>query len=695
MLSNRYTPDSRLNLDSPEIKEVLRRIDAPPPQTVQPQAAAKIAAFLANRYSLRTIPLRLAELAEEGHHQLCPANMSRISVGVATCGQAAGAGFRSILLSARPDFVNDTMVRNVGCLGACFAEPLLDVRTPDGLHYFFGQVNSKNSIVHWSIIHTAQKRSWHRGIWLIMRERQPGMLTGFGDLELEKDYTGYLGTFLEHQKRRISGNCGLIDPHSLPEYVATGGYFAFAKALLQLSPAQVLAEVTASGLRGRGGGGFSTGEKWEIGAASRDAERIIIANADEGDPGAYMDRALVESDPHRVLEGIMLAAYAVGARQAHIFVRHEYPLARASLRRAINDARDAGLLGNNILGTGFLLDIGITQSAGAFVCGEETAMIQVLRGNRGEPLPRPPYPAQKGLNDHPTVINNVETLANVPWIIAHGAGVFREVGTAGSPGTKIFCLAGDVPSAGFIEVPLGTSATTVVEKIGRASPQSVKALQIGGPSGGIVPYSDFFLDYTSVSSIGAMIGSGGLVVLNKNRCLVDLVHHLVGFMADESCGQCLLCRDGLATLKHMLAILTGKEAKPELLIAKLEELSWAIATLSRCGLGRSAVNPLLTTLKYFREEYNAHLDAICPAASCKAMIHFEIIPAHCTDCENCSLLCPVEAITLGPGKGPERYIFNHDRCIRCWTCAAICPHGCIQAVSGGINACEIAHSDNC
>lgn len=395
-----------------------------------------------------------------------------------------------------------------------------------------------------------------------------------------------------------------------------------------------------------------------------------------------MDRTLLESDPHRVLEGIMLASYAVGASQAHIFVRSEYPLSIESLKQAITDAHAAGFLGDNILGTGFSLQIGITKSAGAFVCGEETSMLQVMQGNRGEPWPRPPYPAQQGFNGHPTVINNVETFANVPWIIGHGAEAFREVGTEDSLGTKIFCLTGDVNNVGFIEVPLGTGTQTLVEKIGGTSPDAVKALQIGGPSGGIVPFSDFAMDYSTVSSIGAMIGSGGLVILNKSRCLVDLTHHLVGFMADESCGQCLFCRDGLLKLKSMLLKLTSGEGTPGL-IETMEDLSHAIADLSLCGLGSSAVNPLLTTLRYFREEYAAHLDGICPAVSCKQMISFEIIHSRCTDCLGCFDICPVKAIKLLPGKGPGRYFFDNDLCIRCWTCAEICPHGSIIATSRG------------
>ncbi|QEM67044.1 4Fe-4S dicluster domain-containing protein [Geobacter sp. FeAm09] len=648
--------------------------------SARPRAAEEIAQLLAARAGLRNIPPVLVELAQQGHRLLCPTTMSRIGVGAATCGLAAGAGERLALLAARPDFKDRVVVRHVGCLGACFGEPLVDVRTPDGRHYLFGRVGSH---LHWPIIRTAQMGTLQKGAWLVMREREPGLLTGYEDLEVETVIDGNFAAFFEHQTRRVSGNCGLIDPTSLPEYVAAGGYFAFAKALLELSPSRVIAEVTASGLRGRGGGGFRTGHKWESAAAGADRQRIVIANGDEGDPGAYMDRTLLESDPHRVLEGIMLAAYAVGADQAHIFVRREYPLSVERLRRAIADARAAGLLGGNILGTDFSLRIGITQSAGAFVCGEETSLLRVMEGHRGEPAPRPPYPAQSGYRGHPTVINNVETLANVPWIIARGADDFRGAGNGDSPGTKIFCLTGDIPNAGFIEIPLGTGARTVVEGIGGAAPGNVNALQIGGPSGGIVPYDDFPLDFSAVASVGAMIGSGGLVVLDATRCLVDLVHHLVSFMAAESCGQCLLCRDGLATLEGMLARLTANRGTPDT-IERMEELAHAIPDLSRCGLGRSAVNPLLTTLRHFRGDYAAHLDGVCPAASCKALIRLEIIPSLCTDCLGCYEACPVNAVKLHPGtRGAARYSFDDDLCVRCRICVEICPHGCIVAVPRG------------
>lgn len=639
---------------------------------------APIVEFLTSRQGLTDIPDLLADLAAKGHELLCPGSMSRIGIGAATCGLAAGAGERAAVLAARHDFANHTVVRKVGCIGACFCEPLVDVRTPDGRHYLFGKVDKSGT---WPIIHTAKEQRLQKGAWLVLREREPGFLTGFDDLLVEKVINHDLADFFACQRRLISGNCGLIDPENLAEYIATGGYFAAAKALLEQQPADLIAEIAASGLRGRGGGGFPTGAKWEMAAKTGSSTKIVIANADEGDPGAYMDRTLMESDPHRVLEGIMLAAYAIGAQQAHIFIRHEYPLAIRRMRHAITSARAAGLLGNNILGSDFSLEIGITTNAGAFVCGEETALLSVMEGKRGEPSRRPPYPAEAGLNGHPTVINNIETFANVPWIMTHGSARYREAGTAASPGTKIFCLTGDVSRSGFVEVPLGIGVTTVIEKIGGAPPDPIKAIQIGGPSGGIVPYGSFNLDYETMAALGGMIGSGGLVVLNNACCLVDLVQHMVGFMADESCGRCLICRDGLARLEQLLHDLTEHRGN-DATVSAIEQLSHAICNLSLCGLGSSAVHPVFTTLRFFRQEYEQHARGECPAAYCSALIRLKIVPSRCTDNQICYELCPQRAIQLDPGRGPERYRFDHALCTRCRLCLDSCPHGAIVAVSG-------------
>ena len=616
----------------------------------------------------------LAGLARAGRESLCPPGMSRISFGMATCGQAAGTAALRGRVAARADLRGVAAAADVGCLGACFAEPLVDVRTPDGLHYFFGNVDAA---ALWHVIRTARGTPSSRHLWAVLGEREPGVLRGFHDLETLEVRNPAFGQFFGPQTRRISGRCGLVGPDSLAEYVAAGGYRALARALAGLRPPDIIGMVRDAGLRGRGGAGFPAARKWETAARSADPVRAVIANADEGDPGAYMDRALLESDPHGVLEGLILASYAVGANRAYIFVRHEYPLAIQTLRRAIASAQEAGLLGSRILGSDFGLRVTLVESGGAFVCGEETAMLQVMAGRRGEPQPRPPYPAARGLAGHPTVISNVETLANVSWIVANGADAFRELGTAESAGTKIFCLAGDVRRAGFIEVPFGTGAEALIEGIGGTPGKSVKALQIGGPSGGIVPYAGMALDYETVGSAGAMMGSGGLVALGSSRCLVDMARHLVAFMGSESCGKCVICRDGLRELEAKLSLLVSGRAHAGV-IEEIEDLGKVIAAAAQCGLGRSAANPVLSTLRYFRDEYEAHIRARCPALSCKALITFAVVPAGCSDCRCCFLTCPAGAVR--PGAGKKRHFIDQNLCTNCWACCETCPNGCIRPV---------------
>jgi len=641
------------------------------PQTPAPGKSHQ--QVLCDRYGISSLPETLARLFKEGQQHLCPDNKVRIGIGMASCGRAAGAGLRAELLEARSDLAEIALIHHVGCIGACYAEPLIDVRIPDGRHLLFGKAGTGN---HWPIIRTALKQTFQHGAWLVMKERTPGMLTGFHDLEVERSIDSNLGAFFANQERKVSRHCGLIDPTSLAEYVATGGYFALVKALRQNRPADIIRAVHESGLRGRGGSGFPTGRKWSLAAAAADPVRFVIANADEGDPGAYMNRTLLESDPHLVLEGIILAAYAIGAGQAYIFVRNEYGLSIAHLQKAMSEAYRTGLLGSNILNSGFSLDVAMLRSGGAFVCGEETSLLRVMQNSRGEPVQRPPYPAQEGFYSHPTIVNNIETLANIPGIVANGADHFREVGTADSPGTKIFCLTGDVPKTGFIEVPLGTSTGTIMEGIGGALPGQIKGLQIGGPSGGLLPFTDFPLDFTTMETTGAMMGSGGLVALNQNRCLVDLTRQLTSFMAKESCGQCLFCRDGLIDLQQLLARLTTGQAHADTL-QQIIDLGEAISEMSRCGLGKTSVNPLKTALKNFRDEFEMHLSGTCPALSCKDLVRYRIIEKLCTDCLACYKYCPVTAVSLQPWAGPSRYVFNMDQCIHCQTCIEICPHSCI------------------
>jgi NADH:ubiquinone oxidoreductase, NADH-binding (51 kD) subunit len=632
--------------------------------------------ILEERYKPFDFPVRipLRSLAEDGKATLC-SNRTRIMVGAATCGKAAGAQELYDKLSRR-NWEGKARVFRVGCLGACYAEPLVDIRKPDGYHYFYGRVDNQSV---WRIIKTAQGTHSHHYLWAVARERIVGVLTGIQDLELVEVQNSGFEEFFRPQVRRISQRCGLVDPGNITEYAAMGGYFALEKALFRLKPEDIADMVTASGLRGRGGAGFPTGEKWDIISRSPDPVRIVIANADEGDPGAYMDRALLESDPHSVLEGLMIAAYAVGASQAYIFIRHEYPLAVQTLRKAISSANKAGLLGKNILTSGFSLEINVIESAGAFVCGEETSMIEVMENRRGDPRYRPPYPAVRGLGDHPTLINNVETLANIPWIVLNGAEAFRESGTQKSPGTKIFCLAGEIDRMGFIEVPLGTSSRVLVEKIGGSREDSVKALHIGGPSGGVISYHDFKLDYETVASAGAIMGSGGLVILGHNTCMVDLARHLVSFMVKESCGKCVFCRDGLPELEaHLLDLCIGKAHTG--ILEEIEELSRVIAEGSLCGLGKTASNPVLTTLKDFYSEYLAHTKGQCPAISCKPLIDFEISLTRCRDCRGCYVICPTGAVKMRAGHD-ERYIVDQQLCIKCWACYETCPFGCIKITS--------------
>ena len=618
----------------------------------------------------------LQSLAEEGKITLC-GRKSRINVGTATCGRAAGALAVYNNLEKR-DWNEKAGVYKVGCQGACYAEPLVNVRTPDGKHYFYGNIDTNS---FWRIIKTAEEPPGSKTspyLWAIAQERKPGILRSIQDLELIKVVNSGFSEFFQPQVRRISGRCGLLDPESIAEYAAMGGYLALEKALFKLKRRTIIDMIGASGLRGRGGAGFPTGEKWDIADQSPDSVRYVIANADEGDPGAYMDRALLESDPHSVLEGLMIAALAVGAAQAYIFVRHEYPLAVQLLRKAIASAREVCFLGNNIMGSNFSLTITLVESGGAFVCGEETSMLQVMQGKRGESQLRPPYPANSGFYDHPTVINNVETLANIPWIILNGAEAFREAGTEKSPGTKIFCLAGDIKRMGFIEVPLGTSTQVLVEKIGAVDKEAIKALQIGGPSGGIVPYREFSLDYETVASAGAIMGSGGLVPLGKNRCMVDMARHMTNFMGSESCGKCSICRGGLLELEARLLTLTiGKGYKG--IVEEIEELSKAIPQVSLCGLGQTATNSVITTITYFRDEYEAHVKGKCPAVSCKPLIDFEII-LPCKECKACYQVCPTEAVKMRGGK-TDRFIVDPERCIKCWACYETCPFNSIRITS--------------
>jgi NADH-quinone oxidoreductase subunit F len=488
--------------------------------------------------------------------------------------------------------------------------------------------------------------------------------------------------FYKGQQLLVLGKMDVIDPTSLDDYLAAGGYQALQKVFAGMSPEAVIDAVEGSGLRGRGGGGFPTGRKWRFCRQVPGDVKYIICNGDEGDPGAFMDRAVMEGDPHAVLEGMIIGGYAIGAGQGFTYVRHEYPLAVKRLTLAINQARDAGLLGADILGSGFNFDVKISKGAGAFVCGEETALIASVEGNIGEPHPRPPYPAVAGLWGKPTVINNVETWANIPAIISRGPAWFRAIGTENSKGTKVFSLVGAVNNTGLVEVPMGTTLRQMVFELGGGirGDGEFKAVQTGGPSGGCIPkqFLDLPVDYDSLQSVGSIMGSGGMIVMDESSCMVDVARYFMSFLHDESCGKCTPCREGT---KHLLEILTditkgnGKEEH----LALMEELCATMAAASLCGLGQSAANPVLSTMKYFREEYEAHiLHKKCPALVCRPLLKYTVDPETCTGCLACVRECPADAIH---GEAAEPQVIDQELCVKCGMCHAVCKFDAVKVES--------------
>ncbi len=484
--------------------------------------------------------------------------------------------------------------------------------------------------------------------------------------------------FYAKQKRVALKNCGVIDPENINEYIGMDGYMALGKVLTEMTPDQVIQTIKDSGLRGRGGGGFPTGVKWSFAAAQPAGQKYVCCNADEGDPGAFMDRSILEGDPHVVLEAMAIAGYAIGANQGYIYVRAEYPIAVKRLEIAIGQARENGLLGKNILGTGFDFDIELRLGAGAFVCGEETALMTSIEGHRGEPRPRPPFPAVKGLFERPTVLNNVETYANIPQIILKGADWFASMGTEKSKGTKVFALGGKIHNTGLVEVPMGTTLREIVEEIGGGIPngKKFKAAQTGGPSGGCIPASliDIPVDYDNLISIGSMMGSGGLIVMDEDTCMVDIAKFFLEFTVDESCGKCTPCRIGTKRLLEMLDKITkGKGTMEDL--DKMEELCYHIKANSLCGLGQSAPNPVLSTLKYFRDEYVAHIvDKKCPAGVCKALLSYVIDREKCKGCTLCARVCPADAIS---GTVKQPHVIDPAKCLKCGACIEKCKFGAI------------------
>lgn len=485
--------------------------------------------------------------------------------------------------------------------------------------------------------------------------------------------------FYKKQHRIALRNCGVINPENIDEYIGTNGYEALGKVLTEYTPDQVIQSILDSGLRGRGGGGFPTGLKWKLAKGNDADQKYVCCNADEGDPGAFMDRSVLEGDPHVVLEAMAIAGYAIGATQGYIYVRAEYPIAVDRLEIAINQAREYGLLGKNIFNSGFDFDVDIRLGAGAFVCGEETALMTSIEGNRGEPRPRPPFPAQKGLFQKPTILNNVETYANIPQIILNGPEWFASMGTEKSKGTKVFALGGKINNTGLVEIPMGTPLREVIDEIGGGIPngKKFKAAQTGGPSGGCIPASHFDIpiDYDNLISIGSMMGSGGLIVMDEDNCMVDIAKFFLEFTVDESCGKCTPCRIGTKRLHEMLEKITNGQGTMEDL-DKMEELCYYIKENALCGLGQTAPNPVLSTLRYFKDEYVAHVvDKKCPSGVCKALLSYVIEADKCKGCTLCARVCPNNAIE---GKVKEVHLIDQSKCIKCGACMEKCRFGAIS-----------------
>ncbi len=585
-----------------------------------------------------------------------------IYVGTASCGRAAGAmGVMDAIKAALDEKKLEARIIEVGCIGPCYLEPLVDIRLP-----------GRPRLVHANV---TQERAKYLVQAYLAGERPPArMVVGYhgddGDGFVQNIPRFFDLPMLKSQVRVVLRNCGLIDPEDINHYLAHDGYSGLAKAF-EMGPEKVIEEVKEAGLRGRGGAGFPTHKKWEVCRNAPGARKYLICNADEGDPGAFMNRSLLEGDPHAVLEGMLIAAYAIGASHGYIYIRAEYPLAIVRLRKALAQMRECGLLGKNIQDSGFDFEVTIKEGAGAFVCGEETALISSIEGKRGMPRSRPPFPAIAGLHGMPTIINNVETLGTLPNILRNGAGWYRQFGVQGNYGTKTFSLVGKVRRPGLIEVPLGMTLRKIIFDIGGGTTKKFKAVQTGGPSGGCLSeeFLDMTVDYESLGAAGSIMGSGGLIVMDEDTCVVDLARYFLDFTQKESCGKCSACRVGSRHLVELLEKITMGVGSAEDL-GKLQNLGETVKRGALCGLGQTAPNPVLTTLRYFRPEYISHVtEKFCPATVCRELIEYRVVPEKCTGCQRCVSVCPTGAIT-----GPRADVHNLDptKCIKCRACYEIC-----------------------
>ena len=566
--------------------------------------------------------------------------------------------FRKILKEKNIDNVK---VIKTGCFGLCAKGPIVIIRPEDTFYAMVTPADCEEIIQ----THIVEGKKVER---LLCKDIDGSKVNSLDEL-----------SFYKKQKRIALKNCGVINPEDIDEYLAFDGYKALEKALREMTPDEIIDVISKSGLRGRGGAGFPTGKKWEFTKAAENEQKYVVCNADEGDPGAFMDRSILEGDPHSVLEAMSIAAYCIGANKGFIYVRAEYPIAVKRLQIAINQARDYGILGKNIFDSGFDFDIEIRLGAGAFVCGEETALLESIEGKRGQPRLKPPYPAVAGLWGKPTLINNVETYANIAQIILNGSEWYSSIGTEGSKGTKVFALGGNVNNIGLVEVPMGTTLREIVFDIGGGIPngREFKAAQTGGPSGGCIPkeHLDTPIDYESLKEIGSMMGSGGLIVMDDTKCMVSLAKFYLDFTVSESCGKCTPCRIGTKRMHEILEkICDGKGEEKDLKL--LEELAQNIIKSSVCGLGQTAPNPVISTMKYFRNEYEEHvIDKSCKTNECKAMAKIEVIPEKCKGCGLCQRNCPVDAIE---GEGRDIRVINQDKCIKCGTCISKCPFKAIK-----------------